>query len=391
MININCNDRSIWNRHKIKSNFDRFYLSAFRIVTNLKKQKEIDVKKIVFFMLITVLSSSILANKIAKQVTAPSKSINEKNIDKDGGLNEGFEWEEMSPDWTIIDEDGDEESWILRNFNMHSGSKCMFVSYNADGNNDWLISPKLTIQEASELRLWMKSADSEWMESYNVLISESGSDISDFSTTLESVVDAPDEYTEKVYDLSLYAGKEIYVAVQCVSVDEYGLYLDDFSVSNCTWVAPLDEAAPELVSVNGNTAAVGDDLHLSLDISDKTGVVSPIVGTYTIDGNEYSVELTQAKDSYTFTGTVPASGSAAAATIDFDVKDTAVPENATNIEVDIEWINGIVEGFEWEEISPGWTIIDEDGDEESWKLRDFNMHSGSKCMYVNYNADGKII
>jgi len=54
------------------------------------------VKKIVFFILITVLSSNILAKSIADKSIHPSKLINIKNIDKDEGLIEGFEWEEMS-------------------------------------------------------------------------------------------------------------------------------------------------------------------------------------------------------------------------------------------------------------------------------------------------------
>jgi len=118
------------------------------------------------------------------QMAAPVET--ERN---DRDMTESFEWEEILSSWTVINEDGDANQWELTNWNYRTGTKCLSVYYNSTGNNDWLISPKLTIEAASELKFWASSGTSAWPESFNVLISETGNDIADFATTLGSVVD----------------------------------------------------------------------------------------------------------------------------------------------------------------------------------------------------------
>jgi len=170
------------------------------------------------------------------QMAAP---VETERIDR--GMSESFEWEEVLSSWTVVDQDGDGNEWEVTNWGYRSGTKCLSVYYNSTGNNDWLISPKLTLEAASELKFWASSGTSAWLESFNVLISETGNDIADFATTLGSVVNAPSTYTQYAYDLSAYEGEEVYVAIQCVSVYQFYLFLDDFSVSNCSWENPAPE------------------------------------------------------------------------------------------------------------------------------------------------------
>ncbi len=147
-------------------------------------------------------------------------------------LSESFETE-LPSDWTVIDNDADGNQWLRYSDDAHDGSVSMGVQYNSSGNDDWLITPQLTLTENSSVSFsfWARSLSASWLEDFNVLLSTSGNSISDFTTTLESMTSTPYNWTEYSYDLSAYSGQTIYLAVQCVSVDQFYLFVDEFELS----------------------------------------------------------------------------------------------------------------------------------------------------------------
>ncbi|MDP7437452.1 MAG: choice-of-anchor J domain-containing protein, partial [Candidatus Marinimicrobia bacterium] len=167
-------------------------------------------------------------------------------------LSESFETE-LPSDWTVIDNDADGNQWLRYSDDAHDGSVSMGVQFNSSGNDDWLITPQLTFTENSSVSFsfWARSLSANWLEDFNVMLSTTGNTISDFTTTLESVTSTPISWTEYSYDLSAYSGQSFYLAVQCVSVDQFYLFVDDFEVtsdpvlladfiaSNTTGEAPL--------------------------------------------------------------------------------------------------------------------------------------------------------
>lgn len=100
-------------------------------------------------------------------------------------------------------------------------------------NNDWLISPQITLGMNSALTFWVKSyTDDYGLERYNVLVSTT--DMEPGSFTLISgpgYQQAPTTWTEVSFDLSEYDGQTVYVAIQCVSADAFVFMVDDISVS----------------------------------------------------------------------------------------------------------------------------------------------------------------
>ena len=103
------------------------------------------------------------------------------------------------------------------------------------GNDDWLITPALVLPPESKHRLtfWAKSLDTDYKEAFNVKLSTTGTALGDFTTTLGSTTAVPESWTLYSYDLDDYANETVYIAVQCVSVDKYYLFVDDFlCVSN---------------------------------------------------------------------------------------------------------------------------------------------------------------
>ena len=136
-----------------------------------------------------------------------------------------------------------------------TGEKAM-VSFAATKpkNNDWLISPKIKLAVSDNvLKFYAKAGDEEYgMEEFNVLISTTDTNTTSFTKLKSEVIDYDIEYAEYSYDLSAYNGKEIYVAIQCVSNDQFGFILDDFSVSGNSSLATSDINTKQVTNVYPN-------------------------------------------------------------------------------------------------------------------------------------------
>ncbi|RLF31972.1 MAG: hypothetical protein DRN07_06055, partial [Thermoplasmata archaeon] len=148
-------------------------------------------------------------------------------------LMEGFESGSIPADWTVLNEDGDSYQWeAYSTTSAHSGSYVARVHYNIYGNDDWLITPQLSIPAgATTFSFWAKSYSSYYLEDFEVRLSTTGTSPSDFTTVLDTVYSTPYDWTQYSYDLSAYAGQNVYLAIRCISVNEFYLYIDDVEVS----------------------------------------------------------------------------------------------------------------------------------------------------------------
>ena len=118
----------------------------------------------------------------------------------------------------------------------HSGLQfgaCMAaVPSGSQGNDDWFISDQVTIGDVASFTFWAKSyTDQYGMERFNVAVSTTGNDPADFTViSAAPYVEVPMVWTEYTYDLSAYAGQDIYVAIQCVSFDAFVFMIDDLVI-----------------------------------------------------------------------------------------------------------------------------------------------------------------
>lgn len=118
----------------------------------------------------------------------------------------------------------------------HTGSKGYYC-FNEDvapfANNDWAITPQISLGSNSELRFWAKSLTDNYNggERFNVLVSTTNTLTTSFTKiSINPYTIPPLDWTEYVYDLSAYDGQNIYIAIQCVSSDEFIFMLDDVEV-----------------------------------------------------------------------------------------------------------------------------------------------------------------
>lgn len=115
----------------------------------------------------------------------------------------------------------------------HSGEK-FIAAFAAQGgpNNDWLITPQISTKSGMKLSFWAKTyMDDYGMEEFKVAISTTDTNPESFDF-ITDVIQAPvTHWGHYEYDLSEYAGQDIYAAIVCVSNEAFVLMVDDLGVS----------------------------------------------------------------------------------------------------------------------------------------------------------------
>lgn len=173
------------------------------------------------------------------------------------------DWSMTFDPWTAVDIDGSATYGITGVEFEHSGEPMAFIAFNPATtvppmtddaaiqphggarfgacmaseaptyeNDDWIISPQITLGMNSSLTFWAKSYTDEWgLEKYNVLVSTTDMDPASFTAiSAPPYMEAPLDWTEMYYDLSAYDGQTVYVAIQCVTTDAFIFMVDDISI-----------------------------------------------------------------------------------------------------------------------------------------------------------------
>ena len=201
-------------------------------------------------------------------------------------VDEGFEGGIIPADWTIYDVNNDGFEWVAfqNPSTAHSGDWVAAVEcYDNDGH-DWLITPQVTIQAGDAFIFFIKA----WYgtEDFNVKLSTTGNSIGDFDITLESVTGLGSDYVEYSYDLSSYAGSDIYLAIEWIQ-DTYCLVIDDVKVGqaepNDVGMVSIEapsahellnsEISPSGTIQNYGTSNITEDFDITCEIVDESSVM----------------------------------------------------------------------------------------------------------------------
>lgn len=169
---------------------------------------------------------------------------------------EGFE-NGLPSSFTFVDNDNDGYGWDNTTWGAsyaHSGSGLIAsASYiNSVGvltPDNWMILPAMSIPSGTDYTLSWYERDYNYTESYSIYVGTTGTvaalsasaPVQTFSTTGAT-------YTQKVVDLSAYAGQTIYIAFRHWNVtDMYWLMIDDIRVGG---------AEPPTLSISGPSVAL---------------------------------------------------------------------------------------------------------------------------------------
>lgn len=162
-------------------------------------------------------------------------------------VNEGFEGTAFPPTgWKMIDADGDGHCWQLATKSMATlNGQQIAMSYTVNPENanpygkqdNYLVLPPVKVTNANYKLVYKCCAqDEDTAEEYEVLVSETGSDVADFKKKLyaervENGYDGVELYSRDI-SLADYVGKTIYIAFRHTGMNTYALGIDDVALTN---------------------------------------------------------------------------------------------------------------------------------------------------------------
>ena len=185
-------------------------------------------------------------------------------------FSEGFE-EGIPTSWTKIDSDGDGNNWLALSeiptvynndpyideatYWSHSGndaasSPSYVNNYGAFDSDHWLITPQIELPNT--LTFYAKSQYSD-LDEYEVLLSITGTEPSDFTIVLRQMAPAPEDWERVSIDLSQYEGQAGYIAIHHVQYDGYFLIIDDFFFDDEWQTANVSENMLTISGLHANT------------------------------------------------------------------------------------------------------------------------------------------
>jgi len=175
---------------------------------------------------------------------------------------EDFETEFWQNCITTIDADGDGNDWYRGTTTPHGGSyaatSASYASAALTPDNYLVLPPLLVPPSGARLSFWVAPQDTDYRaEHYEVLISTTGTDTSNFSTSLFSETIAFTQWTLKSVDIpATYAGQTVHIAfVHNDCTDMYRMKIDDITIENLgACLTPTDFTA---TNISNYSATIG--------------------------------------------------------------------------------------------------------------------------------------
>ena len=171
-------------------------------------------------------------------------------------IDEDFEGITTLPAGWITYDDGDGMTWrnLENASHAHSGTRFAFAdNYFPNQNCDWLITPQLSIASGDSLKFYTRA----WYDTENlqVYVSTTGNAISNFSTQILNLQGLGTAFQYASYNLSAYAGQNIYIGFQwqCVT---YGIIVDDVKIGQPLIVTPELNLPESVTFWQGETLTV---------------------------------------------------------------------------------------------------------------------------------------
>lgn len=155
------------------------------------------------------------------------------------GWCDGFDSDSQTEQcWTILNGNNDFSAWDMNTqFDQLNGDNCASIStdFNAGNNDDWLITPQLTLTGTEILYFNYKVISEFEPNDLKIKISTTGPNPANFTTTLLSLDTISNTlYQDTSVNLSAYSGN-VYLAFHIPQggLDGWVLYLDQICIQEC--------------------------------------------------------------------------------------------------------------------------------------------------------------
>ncbi|SRX74648.1 T9SS-dependent choice-of-anchor J family protein [Aequorivita antarctica] len=126
-----------------------------------------------------------------------------------------------------------DSNWAARGGEKAMTSFAAVPDGTTNANNDWLISPQITLGISGNLlSFWAKAADATYSEeTFNIGVSTTDTDTGSFILLETGLVPQAIDWEEFTVDLDAYAGQDVYIAINHVGADQFGFQVDDYKVT----------------------------------------------------------------------------------------------------------------------------------------------------------------
>jgi hypothetical protein len=153
----------------------------------------------------------------------------------------------------------------------HIGAKYAMSMYNQSAvpNNDWLITPGLTLAGTPAVSFWAMSYSSSYLETFKVYYSTTNTTVPGSFTLLATQASVPNAWTNYSYSLPAACANHspVYVAIVNASTDMFMLFIDDVKVTDNS-----SPGTPYFGNISGYVY--------------RSGTTIPIVGATVTDGTK---------------------------------------------------------------------------------------------------------
>ncbi len=396
--------------------FDRFRKGNYKLTVSLSGYEKYEQE-------IEIIEAKDV-NVVLKEITASVASLNVsptgwatwENVGETDNVGSFyFDFEKGTLDgWTTVDADGDGLNWrvttdILGPGNGYQGSKYCVISQSwctdsvaeaaaLKPDNYLITTDKYLVQEGSELSYYVCAQDETCpVEHYSVLISTVDNPTeSDFtvlweeSMTRGAVTRGQGAWYKRVFDLSDYAGEEIYIAFRHFNTyGQFYLNLDNIALSNGGESAKSTRALQNFtVSLNGEVVAenITDKYYQFEDLTEGETYTASVVANY-ISGESAAETYTwtcASTDNYAGLTDLVGRVVAGKALLEWTIEgDEPIATAEDNFSFDFE--DGTLNG---------WVNIDADGDGLVWynsaeKLGAGYGYEGGNCILSHSYFSGQ--
>ena len=178
--------------------------------------------------------------------------------------------------WSVNNADGDNYTWSqsATYITPRSGD---FTAHGMGSNNDYLISPKFSLT-GNERVVWYDIVESaSFNNTYDVLLSTTGKEISDFTVNLGTYDCTNVTWTEHILNLSAYTG-DVYIALHQTNSAStyYGFGVDDFTVmENPSCIDPTDVTVADITTTTASVSWTADSSQTAWEYQVVAGGATP--------------------------------------------------------------------------------------------------------------------
>jgi Secretion system C-terminal sorting domain/Cleaved Adhesin Domain len=125
------------------------------------------------------------------------------------------------------------QNWTARTGDKHM--VCFYTAAAVPVNNDWMISPQITLGTSNVLKFWAKACNATFgAERFSVWVSTTDTNVASFTKISAGtfITTSGVSWVERTYNLATsYDNLPVYIAIRCQSADQFGFAVDDFSVT----------------------------------------------------------------------------------------------------------------------------------------------------------------